>query len=56
MKLSYTMRRNDTLENGHKFSILEKYPFLQSPEHVRYKNLNLNFMCINCKLIYADDG
>ena len=35
MKISYAMRRNDILENGHTFSILEKYPFLQTPEHVR---------------------
>ena len=26
MKVSYAMRRNDILENGHTFSIIEKYP------------------------------
>ena len=40
MKVSYAMRRNDILENGHTFSIIEKYPFLQIPEHVRYNTLN----------------
>ena len=40
MKVSYAMRRNDILENGHTFSIIEKYPFLQRPEHVRYNTLN----------------
>ena len=35
MKISYAMRRNDILENGHTFSIIDKYPFLQTPEHVR---------------------
>ena len=36
MKVSYAMRRNDILENGHTFSITEKYPFLEKPEHVRH--------------------
>ena len=36
MKVSYAMRRNDILENGHTFSITERYPFLEKPEHVRY--------------------
>lgn len=31
MKMSYEMRRNDILENG---NILEKYPFLQTLEHM----------------------
>ena len=35
MKLSYAMRRNDILENGHTINLLEKYPFLQTLEHVR---------------------
>ena len=35
-ELLYAMRRNDILENGHTFSITEKYPFLEKPEHVRY--------------------
>ena len=50
MKFSYAMRRNDIIENGHTFSIIEKYPFLQTPEHVRYNNQNsasimFNNMC-----------
>ena len=35
MKVSYAMRRNDILENGHTFSITERYPFLGRPEYVR---------------------
>ena len=34
MKMSYEMRRNDILENGHTINVLEKYPFLQTIEHV----------------------
>lgn len=36
MKISFAMRRNDILENGHNFNIPQKYPFLQYSEHVRY--------------------
>ena len=36
MKISFAMRRNDILENGHNFNIAQKYPFLQHSEHVRY--------------------
>ena len=28
------MHRNDILENGHTINVLEKYPFLQTLEHV----------------------
>ena len=35
MKISFAMRRNDILENGHNFNIAQKYPFLQHAEHVR---------------------
>lgn len=35
MKISFVMRRNDILENGHNFNIPQKYPFLQHSEHVR---------------------
>jgi len=34
IKMSYEMRRNDILENGHTINVLEKYPFLQTLEHV----------------------
>ena len=51
MKVSYAMRRNDILENGHTFSIIEKYPFLQRPEHVRYNTQNS--ACIMCNNMYC---
>ena len=43
MKISFAMRRNDILENGHSFDILQKYPFLQIHEHVRYTYLKMSF-------------
>ena len=43
MKISFAMRRNDILENGHNFNIPQKYPFLQHSEHVRYI-INSNFL------------
>ena len=51
MKISYPMRRNDILENGHTFSIIEKYLFLQTPEYVRY-NIQ-NSACIMCFDMYC---
>ena len=51
MKISYAMRRNDILENGHTFSIIEKYPFLQTTEHVRY---NIQNSCVIICIV--DDG
>jgi len=34
MELSYAMRRNNILQDGHSFTIKQKYPFLQHYEHV----------------------
>jgi len=48
IKISYAMKWNDMLENGHTFSILEKYSFLQTSEHVRYNNQNST--CIMCNV------
>ena len=45
MKMSFAIRRNDILENGHNFNILQKYPFLQESEHVRYsQHVSSNFL------------
>jgi len=35
MEITYAMRRNDVLQDGHSFSVAKKYPFLQYYEHVR---------------------
>ena len=51
MKLSYPMRRNDILENGHTINLLQKYPFLQTKEHVR-NNTNLEFLCVSIYVFY----
>ena len=51
MKLSYTMRRNDVVENGHTINLLEKYPFLQTKEHAR-NNTNLEFLCVFIYVFY----
>ena len=46
MKFSYAMRRNDILENGHTINVLEKYPFLQTLEHVSNElKLKLLLVC-----------
>ena len=43
--MSFAMRRNDILENGHNFNIPQKYPFLQQLEHVRYnQHVSSNFL------------
>ena len=51
MKLSYPMRRNDIVENGHTINLLEKYPFLQTKEHAR-NNINLEFLCVSIYVFY----
>ena len=51
MKLSYPMRRNDILENGHTINLLQEYPFLQTKEHVR-NNTNLEFLCVSIYVFY----
>ena len=53
MKITYAMRRNDILENGHTINLLDKYPFLQTLEHVRNRHeLNPSFYmypCVSCR-------
>lgn len=51
MKVSYAMRRNDILENGHTFIITERYPFLGQPEHVRYNTQSQ--ACIMCNNMHC---